>query len=87
MVDAGRRLDEIAEATGIELPEEEDYDTAAGLIVDRLGRFPTIGDRVTVELPDGGHAVIDVQTLNRHVPERVRIERSDEHADEAEEQA
>ncbi|WP_328770075.1 hemolysin family protein [Streptomyces sp. NBC_00286] len=73
LVDAGRRLDEVAEATGIELPEEEDYDTVAGLIVDRLGRFPAIGDRVTVDLPDGGRAVIDVRTLDRHVPERVRL--------------
>jgi CBS domain containing-hemolysin-like protein len=44
LVDAGRRLDEVAEATGIGLPEEEDYDTVAGLIVDRLGRFPAIDD-------------------------------------------
>ncbi|MFD3373743.1 MULTISPECIES: hemolysin family protein [unclassified Streptomyces] len=74
LVDAGRRLDEVAQATGIELPEEDDYDTVAGLIVDRLGRFPAIGDRVTVELPDGGRAVIDVRTLDRHVPERVRLQ-------------
>jgi CBS domain containing-hemolysin-like protein len=84
LVDAGRRLDEVAEATGIELPEEEDYDTVAGLIVDRLGRFPTIGDRLTVELSEGGTAVIDVRTLDRHVPERVRIERP---VQETEEQA
>ncbi|MBT3152505.1 HlyC/CorC family transporter [Streptomyces sp. CHD11] len=75
LVDAGRRLDEVAEATGVELPEEEDYDTVAGLIVDRLGRFPAIGDRLTVQLPDGGTVVIDVRTLDRHVPEQVRIER------------
>ncbi|CAM5371482.1 hemolysin family protein [Streptomyces griseomycini] len=73
LVDAGRRLDEVAEATGVHLPEEDDYDTVAGLIVDRLGRFPAIGDRVTVELPTGGGAVIDVRTLDRHVAERVRI--------------
>ncbi|GAA2534630.1 MULTISPECIES: hemolysin family protein [Streptomyces] len=73
LVDAGRRLDEVAEATGVHLPEEDDYDTVAGLIVDRLGRFPTVGDRITVELPAGGGAVIDVRTLDRHVAERVRI--------------
>ncbi|MES5819911.1 hemolysin family protein [Streptomyces sp. RG80] len=73
LVDAGRRLDEIADATGIDLPEEDDYDTVAGLIVDRLGRFPAIGDRLTVELTEGGSAVIVVRTLDRHVPERVRI--------------
>ncbi|MFC8363119.1 hemolysin family protein [Streptomyces griseorubiginosus] len=78
LVDAGRRLDEIADATAIELPGDEDYDTVAGLVVDRLGRFPAIGDRVTVDLLDGARAVIDVRTLDRHVPERVRIERVDE---------
>ncbi|MEU7576653.1 CNNM domain-containing protein [Streptomyces sp. NPDC041068] len=75
LVDAGRRLDEVAEATGIELPEEDDYDTVSGLIVDRLGRFPTVGDRVTIRLSDGSGAVIDVRTLERHVAERVRLER------------
>ncbi|WP_458246509.1 hemolysin family protein [Streptomyces sp. MAI_2237] len=75
LVDAGRRLDEIAEATGIELPADDDFDTVAGLVVDRLGRFPAVGDRLTVELPDGGRAVIDVRAVDRHVPERVRITR------------
>ncbi|MEU7033517.1 hemolysin family protein [Streptomyces sp. NPDC046237] len=70
-VDAGRRLDEIEDATGIALPEEDDYDTVAGLIIDRLGRFPTIGDRLTVDDID-----IEVLSLDRHVPERVRIERA-----------
>ncbi|MFC8586489.1 hemolysin family protein [Streptomyces sp. NPDC057217] len=69
-VDAGRRLDEIEQVTGIALPEEDDYDTVAGLIIDRLGRFPTIGDRLTV---DGVR--IEVLGLDRHVPERVRIEK------------
>ncbi|MGQ4424902.1 transporter associated domain-containing protein, partial [Streptomyces violaceoruber] len=84
LVDAGRRLDEVAEATGVELPEEDDYETVAGLVVDRLGRFPAIWDRLTVELRGGGSAVIDVRTLDRHVPERIRIEWL---AEKAEEQA
>ncbi|MFE6888329.1 hemolysin family protein [Streptomyces sp. NPDC057694] len=75
LVDAGRRLDEVAEATGIDLPEEEDYDTVAGLIVDRLGRFPAIGDRLAIDLPDGAQAVIDVRTLDRHVPELIHLTR------------
>ncbi|MGW5869142.1 hemolysin family protein [Streptomyces sp. NPDC055239] len=74
-VDAGRRLDEVADATGIDLPEEDDYDTVAGLIVDRLGRFPAIGDRLTVDLSDGSRVAVAVLGLDRHVPERVRIER------------
>ncbi|MFF4273642.1 hemolysin family protein [Streptomyces sp. NPDC001536] len=79
LVDAGRRLDEVADATGVELPEDDDYDTVAGLIVDRLGRFPAIGDRLTVELLDGGRALIDVRILDRHVPERVRIQKVEEY--------
>ncbi|MER7623106.1 hemolysin family protein [Streptomyces sp. NPDC126503] len=67
-VDAGRRLDEIEDATGIALPQDDDYDTVAGLVVDRLGRFPTIGDGLTV---DGVR--IEVLSLDRHVPERVRL--------------
>ncbi|WP_318209569.1 MULTISPECIES: hemolysin family protein [unclassified Streptomyces] len=70
-IDAGRRLDEIEDATGISLPEDDDYDTVAGLIIDRLGRFPTIGDRLTVD-----DVRIEVLSLDRHVPERVRIERA-----------
>ncbi|KAA0921526.1 MULTISPECIES: hemolysin family protein [Streptomyces] len=73
LVDARRRLDEVGEATGLDLPGGKDYDTVAGLIVDRLGRFPAIGDRVTVELADGRRAVVDVRTLDRHVPGRVRL--------------
>ncbi|MFE7860165.1 hemolysin family protein [Streptomyces sp. NPDC057403] len=76
LVDAGRRLDEVAEATGIELPAEEDYDTVAGLIVHRLGRFPTVGDHLTLSLADAGRVTLEVRALDRHVPERVRLERS-----------
>ncbi|MYY82238.1 MULTISPECIES: hemolysin family protein [unclassified Streptomyces] len=75
LVDAGRRLDEVAEATGIELPEEDDYDTVSGFVVDRLGRFPSVGDRLIVRLDDGDAVVIDVRTLERHVAEQVRLER------------
>ncbi|KAF4408531.1 hemolysin family protein [Streptomyces lycii] len=81
LIDAGRRLDEIEAATGIVLPEEEDYDTTAGLIIDRLGRFPAVGDRLTVDGVD-----LHVLTLDRHVPERVRIERR-VHAENAAEEA
>ncbi|MEU6125251.1 hemolysin family protein [Streptomyces sp. NPDC047123] len=81
LVDAGRRLDEVAEATGIELPEEDDFDTVSGLVVDRLGRFPSVGDRLTVPLADGDTALIEVRTLERHVAEQVRLERLAERPD------
>ncbi|MFF9066294.1 hemolysin family protein [Streptomyces sp. NPDC014891] len=76
-VDAGRRLDEIEDATGITLPEDDDYDTVAGLVIDRLGRFPTIGDRLTVD-----DVRIEVLSLDRHVPDRVRLARVPSAAEE-----
>ncbi|WP_326841113.1 hemolysin family protein [Streptomyces sp. NBC_01558] len=87
LVDAGRRLDEVADATGIELPAEEDFDTVAGLIVDRLGRFPAIGDRLVVPLAGGGSVAIDVRGLDRHVPDRVRLEQRSDTSLAKEEQA
>ncbi|QKV93750.1 HlyC/CorC family transporter [Streptomyces sp. NA02950] len=75
LVNAGCRTDEVEKATGIGLPEGEVYATVAGLVVDRLGRFPAIGDRLTLDLPHGDAVVIEVRSLDRHVPERVRMER------------
>jgi CBS domain containing-hemolysin-like protein len=45
------RPDEVESVTGIELPEHEDYDTVAGLIMQRLGRMAEAGDVVVVPLP------------------------------------
>ncbi len=45
------RPDEVLDATGLALPEHEDYDTVAGLLVQALGRIPVRGDEVVVPLP------------------------------------
>ncbi|MCW2855023.1 MAG: HlyC/CorC family transporter [Marmoricola sp.] len=45
------RPDEVRDATGLDLPEHEDYDTIAGLLVQALGRIPVRGDSVVVPLP------------------------------------
>ncbi len=45
------RPDEIEDLTGIELPEHEDYDTVAGLVLRELGRIPLAGDVAEVLLP------------------------------------
>ncbi len=45
------RPDEVADLTGVSLPEDRDYDTIAGLILDVLGKIPAPGDTVTIELP------------------------------------
>ena len=46
------RPDEVEDVTGIELPEDEDYDTIAGLVLQVLGRVPTSGDVAEVNVPD-----------------------------------
>jgi CBS domain containing-hemolysin-like protein len=42
------RPDELAEATGFEMPEG-DYETVAGLLLWRLGRIPSVGDQLELE--------------------------------------
>ena len=43
------RPDEVAERTEIELPEDEEYETVAGLIAFDLGRVPGQGDTIKVD--------------------------------------
>lgn len=47
-VDAGLTIEEFAEDTGVELADGN-YETAAGYVIDRLGRLAEIGDEVTVD--------------------------------------
>ncbi|GAB2458006.1 hemolysin family protein [Nocardioides hungaricus] len=46
------RPDEVEDVTGVELPENEDYDTIAGLVLRVLGRVPEVGDLAEVAVPD-----------------------------------
>ena len=46
------RPDEVEDLTGIGLPESEDYDTVAGLVLRELGRIPLAGDRCEIAIPD-----------------------------------
>jgi CBS domain containing-hemolysin-like protein len=78
------RLDEAAEATGVVLPSSPTYDTLSGLVLQRLGRVPTPGDEVLVELPpvlspdaepvSPGQARLRVESVRRHVPDEVSLE-------------
>lgn len=53
-VDAGVTIEEFAEETGVEL-EDGPYETAAGFVIDRLGRLAEVGDEIAV-----GDAVLRV---------------------------
>lgn len=78
-LDAGLRVDEAAERTGQALPESDDYDTVAGMIVAALGRLPQPGERLTIPVnpadQNGPHVEIEVISVARHVPEIVRLRR------------
>lgn len=77
------RVDEIADATGVTLPEGEDYETVSGLVMNALGRIAEVGDKVEVELPavdlsdedePARRAVIEVTAVHRRVPQTVLIQ-------------
>jgi CBS domain containing-hemolysin-like protein len=73
LVPARWRVDEVAEATGIALPDHDVYDTMSGLVLHRLGRIPVVGDRVDVESAGAGSVVVEVVAMGRHVPTTVRV--------------
>lgn len=75
-VDAGLRVDEAVEQTRLPLPESDDYDTVAGMIVAASGHFPVPGERLTLPAaPHDDARLIDIEvlTVSRHVPEFVLI--------------
>jgi CBS domain containing-hemolysin-like protein len=68
LVPARLRIDEVADATGIELPESPHYDTLSGLVLRKLGRMARVGDVVDV---DG--VTLRVVAVQRQVPRTVRV--------------
>jgi len=72
LVPARWRIDEITDATGVDLPFGDDYETVSGLVMARLGRVAQAGDSVTL---NGGSLSVRVESVDRHVPRTVRISR------------
>ncbi|GAA2622331.1 hemolysin family protein [Paractinoplanes durhamensis] len=70
LVPARWRLDEISDATGVDLPLSDDYDTVSGLVMARLGRVAKAGDSLTLD-----DLSVRVESVNRHVPQTVRLSR------------
>ncbi|MBW9206958.1 hemolysin family protein [Mumia sp. zg.B17] len=65
------RPDEVRAQTGVPLPEGDDYETVAGLIVQHLGRLATVGDVVSLVVPVvAGEQVTTVAV-------RLRVDRMD----------
>jgi CBS domain containing-hemolysin-like protein len=64
-------IDEINEAMGLELPEDGDYDTIAGLVFSELGRVPQPGESVVWHEQV---RIIVLEATRRRI-DRVRVER------------
>jgi magnesium and cobalt exporter, CNNM family len=62
------RPDEVETAINVHIPEGDEYETVAGLILQHLGRIPQVGD--DVELPT---ATLTVERLDGRRIDRVRI--------------
>ncbi|PUA79250.1 hemolysin family protein [Nocardioides currus] len=72
------RPDEVEDATGIELPDHEDYDTIGGLVMRSLGKIPSAGDRVEVAVPDRSNPDVpgqDLATLTVERMDGLRVDR------------
>ena len=68
------RIDDLNEQLGLDLPDEEDYDTVAGFIFSTLGYIPELGESVV--FGHEGRAVrLTVTSVTRRRIERVRVER------------
>jgi CBS domain containing-hemolysin-like protein len=67
VVDGALHLDEVADVTGLDLPEGP-YETVAGFLLDRLGHLPVPGERVVHE-----GWVLEVLELERRRIASVRV--------------
>ncbi|MEU6858209.1 hemolysin family protein [Glycomyces sp. NPDC046736] len=78
------RVDEVADATGVQLPEGEHYETIAGLVMAELGRVAHPGDAVEVDTVPGfedeesessaaPRVRLVVVSCARHVPQAVEL--------------
>lgn len=62
------RPDELAEQTGLRVPEDGPYETVAGFVMTELGRLPVVGDEVLI---DGG--TLRVERLDGRRIDRIRF--------------
>lgn len=63
------RVDEVERATEIDLPDEDGFDTIAGLFLDRIQRIPVVGDRIEIN-----DVVVTVTAMEHWAITELRIE-------------
>lgn len=70
------RPDEVEDLTGVMLPEDESYDTVAGLVLRQLGRIPMAGDSCSLLLrSESDEAPVTRAVLHVERMEGLRIDR------------
>jgi CBS domain containing-hemolysin-like protein len=67
------RPDELLERTGLRIPEEGPYETAAGFVMSELGRLPVVGDELELET-----GTLRVERLDGRRIDRIRFTPSPE---------
>ena len=65
---AGVRLEDLARATGLDLPTEADYESVGGFVFHHLGRIPVAGDQF-----QSHGARWEVLAATRNRVDRVRV--------------
>ena len=76
-VDGRMYIDDLNDAMGLEIPEDADYDTAAGLIFTELGYIPTVGETLSA-----WGANFTVLGADERKITRIRVELTEEAAEE-----
>ncbi|WP_199539041.1 hemolysin family protein [Desertihabitans brevis] len=62
------RPDELLERTGIDVPDDDEYETVGGFVIDVLDRLPEVGDEVRLR-----QGVLRVERLDGPTVERLRF--------------
>ena len=83
LIDCGAEIEDVEEELGIEIPDDDDYNTFAGLILDILGTVPADGE--TPELTFG-RMKIKVTRVQEHRIEEAIVTLEDEAEPEASEE-
>ncbi len=81
IADARLHTEDLAEMWDLELPRGE-FDTIGGFVIEQLGRAPSIGDKITVELESETVTLI-VHKMRSRRPQRILIQRKPREVEES----